>query len=95
MPDPLLVVPVREGKGTVSLRLFRTTAGNRTAVAFSSPLALARVLGADHRWIRLSEPALRHMLAGLSVTGVVLDPAGTTPARPSAPSHDVHHLRVA
>ncbi|MEU9889344.1 SAV_915 family protein [Sphaerisporangium sp. NPDC051011] len=78
--DPLIVVPVR-GDDVVSLRLFRTVAGARTAVAFSSPLALTRVLGEGQRWIRLSEPALRHMLADLGVTGIVLDPAGALPAR--------------
>ncbi|MGW4644720.1 SAV_915 family protein [Sphaerisporangium sp. NPDC004334] len=95
MGDPLLVVPVREGTATVSLRLFRTAAGVRTAVAFSSPLALARVLGPAQRWIRLSAPALRHMVADLGVTGIVLDPAGTLPPRSAATGHDVHRLRVA
>ncbi|GII65593.1 hypothetical protein Skr01_56780 [Sphaerisporangium krabiense] len=68
----------------MSLRLFRTAAGKKTAVAFSSPLALAKVLGAGHGWIRISEPALRRMLADLDVTGIVLDPAGTLPARTPA-----------
>jgi hypothetical protein len=78
--DPLLVVPVREGETTVSLRLFRTVAGGRTAVAFTSPSALAGALGQGQSWIRLSEPALRQMLADVGVAAIVVDPAGTVPA---------------
>ncbi|GII89171.1 hypothetical protein Ssi03_71610 [Sphaerisporangium siamense] len=92
--DPLLVVPVR-GSSVVSLRLFRTVAGTKTAVAFSSPLTLAKVLGAGHRWIRLSEPALRHMLADLDVTGIVVDPAGTLPAHAPERRRAVRHVRAA
>ncbi|WP_248963193.1 SAV_915 family protein [Sphaerisporangium perillae] len=79
----------------MSLRLFRTAAGKRTAVAFSTPLALARVLGTEHRWIRLSETALRHMLTDVGVTGIVVDPAGTMPARQREQGYRVRHLRVA
>ncbi|MEU8270184.1 SAV_915 family protein [Sphaerisporangium sp. NPDC049002] len=94
MSDPLLVVPVREGEATVSLRLFRTAAGQRTAVAFTSPPVLARVLGAGQRWIRLSEPALRHMLADLGVAAIVVDPAGAAPPRRER-RYEAHDLRVA
>ncbi|MCW2879487.1 MAG: hypothetical protein JWQ95_3587 [Sphaerisporangium sp.] len=93
--DPLLVVPVREGDAMMSLRLFRTAAGKRTAVAFTSPSSLAGVLGTEQRWIRLSEPALRHMLADLDVIALVIDPAGTMPPRRREPRHDVRLLRVA
>ncbi|MFC6081246.1 SAV_915 family protein [Sphaerisporangium aureirubrum] len=72
-----LFVPVRGTGCSDTLCLFRTAAGKRTAVAFSSPIRLAKVLGPDQRWIRLSEPAVRRMIAGLDVIGIVIDPAGT------------------
>ncbi|MDP9845431.1 SAV_915 family protein [Streptosporangium lutulentum] len=78
MSEIPLFVPVREGTFTVSLRLFRTASGRRTAAAFSSPIRLTKVLGADQRWIRLSESALRCMIDDLNVLDIVIDPAGTT-----------------
>ncbi|GGS97366.1 SAV_915 family protein [Nonomuraea spiralis] len=77
MPEPRFFVPVRAGAYAMGLRLFRTASGERTAVAFSSPLKLAKVLGPQERWVVLTVPALRSMIAGLDVTGVVVDPAGT------------------
>ncbi|MFI6903877.1 SAV_915 family protein [Nonomuraea sp. NPDC050394] len=71
-----LFVPVHQGRFSASLRLFRTASGKAIAVAFSSPLRLAAVLGSEQTWVRLSEPALRGMLRDLDVTGVVVDPAG-------------------
>ncbi|MEZ0075927.1 SAV_915 family protein [Planotetraspora sp. GP83] len=82
MTEVPLFVPVHEGAFAMSVRLFRTASGKRTAVAFSSPMRLAKVLGAGQRWVRLSEPALRQMLRDLDVIGIVVDPAGTMPARP-------------
>ncbi|MEU6721846.1 SAV_915 family protein [Nonomuraea sp. NPDC046802] len=79
MSEPPLFVPVRERAGALSLRLFRTAAGARTAVAFTSPLRVAAVLGAGQQWVRLSEPALRSLIAGLDVAGILLDPADTPP----------------
>lgn len=76
MSDVPLFVPVHQGRFSSSLRLFRTAAGRRTAVAFSSPLRVAAVLGSEQAWVRLTEPALRGMLRDLDVTGVVVDPAG-------------------
>ncbi|MGV9306011.1 SAV_915 family protein [Nonomuraea sp. NPDC003727] len=84
MSDVPLCVPVRQGRFSASLRLFRTASGSRTAVAFSSPLRLAQVLGTRQPWVRLSEPALRGMIRDLGVTGVVVDPAGTTAALAAA-----------
>ncbi len=78
MSEVPLYVPVRESAFSMSLRLFRTDSGRRTAVAFSSPMSLAKVLGTGQRWIRLTEPALRHMIEDLDVTGIVIDPTGTT-----------------
>ncbi|WP_336206384.1 SAV_915 family protein [Nonomuraea sp. LPB2021202275-12-8] len=77
MSEPRLFVPVRIGTCASALRLFRTASGKRTAVAFSSPLKLAKVLGTDQRWVVLTAPALRGMTAELDVTGIVIDPAGT------------------
>ncbi|MDH2425456.1 SAV_915 family protein [Sphaerisporangium sp. TRM90804] len=80
--QPPLVVPVRTGAMTQSLRLFRTVSGARTAIAFTSPARLTRVLGPEQPWTYLSEPALRGMIGELGVRGIVLDPAGafTAPA---------------
>ncbi|MEV0385474.1 SAV_915 family protein [Nonomuraea sp. NPDC050643] len=77
MSEPRLFVPVTAGACATALRLFRTTAGKRTAVAFSSPLRLTQVLGTGQRWVVLTAPALRTMIAELDVTGIVIDPAGT------------------
>jgi hypothetical protein len=57
--------------------LFRTASGRRTAVAFTSALKLAEVLGADQPSMLLTVPALRSLIAQLDVIGVVIDPAGT------------------
>ncbi|MFG1707845.1 SAV_915 family protein [Nonomuraea sp. M3C6] len=83
MSEPRLFVPVRVGTCATALRLFRTASGKRTAVAFSSPLKLAKVLGTDQHWVSLTAPALRGMIAELDVIGIVIDPAGTMtrPAR--------------
>ncbi|GIH52628.1 SseB protein N-terminal domain-containing protein [Microbispora rosea] len=75
LEDPLYV-PVRRSSFSLALRLFRTAAGTRTAVAFTSPLRLTKVLGSGQEWVRLSEPALRSMTDDLGVIGIVIDPAG-------------------
>ncbi|WP_214109821.1 SAV_915 family protein [Acrocarpospora catenulata] len=80
MSDQPLFVPVKQGTVSASLRIFRTPSGARTAVAFSSPMRLATVLGADQHSVRLSEAALRGMLRELGITGIVVDPAGTMTA---------------
>ncbi|AWS39952.1 SAV_915 family protein [Streptosporangium sp. 'caverna'] len=74
--DPPLLVPVRSGSGAMGLRLFRTPAGERTAVAFTSRDQLAKVLGDDQEWTWLCERALRGMIEDLDVIGIVIDPAG-------------------
>ncbi|MCF6470410.1 hypothetical protein FAF44_18690 [Nonomuraea sp. MG754425] len=77
MSEPRLCVPVKSGACALTLRLFRTAAGRRTAVAFTSPLKLAKVLGPGQPWVLLTAPALRSMVAELDVAGIVTDPAGT------------------
>jgi hypothetical protein len=77
MSEPRLFVPVRVGRFATALRLFRTASGKQTAVAFSSPFKLAKVLGTGQQWVVLTAPALRGMIAELDVVGIVIDPAGT------------------
>ncbi|MFI6740215.1 SAV_915 family protein [Nonomuraea sp. NPDC050451] len=72
-----MFVPVRVGTCASTLRLFRTASGKRTAVAFSSALKPANVLGADQPWALLTAPALHSMIAGLDIIGIVIDPART------------------
>ncbi|MEU9093527.1 SAV_915 family protein [Streptomyces sp. NPDC048428] len=85
-PDPLesnragaLYVPVRPGPVGCCARLFRTPLGGRTAVAFTSERQLARTLGQQQAWIRLSEPALRALVAPLGFAGLTVDPLMTAP----------------
>ncbi|GAB1821015.1 hypothetical protein HerbRD11066_41790 [Herbidospora sp. RD11066] len=86
--DVPLFVPVRNSGCADALRVFRTPDGARTAVAFTSPVRLARVLGPDQHWIRLCEPALRALVTDIGVHDLVIDPqaASTQPATPQAAS---------
>ncbi|GIH23862.1 hypothetical protein Aph01nite_21720 [Acrocarpospora phusangensis] len=77
MSDVPLFVPIHVGASFLSLRLFRTPGGARTAVAFSSSRRLTEVLGDGQPWTLLSEAGLRGMLRDIGVTGIVLDPAAT------------------
>lgn len=82
MSEPRLCVPVKVGAYASVLRLFRTASGARTAVAFTSPLKLAEVLGPDQQWTLLTVPALRGMVAELDGIGIVIDPQmAVMPAR--------------
>jgi hypothetical protein len=77
-----MVVPVRAGSGTVSLRCGRLPGGRRTGIAFTSEARLVEVMGADQSWIRLDERAMRAMLAPLGVTRIQVDPGAVTPGLP-------------
>ncbi|MEU5974816.1 SAV_915 family protein [Streptomyces sp. NPDC047315] len=80
-PAGPLYVPVRLGSaGGHQLRFMRTPLGVRTAVAFTSPRRLTAALGADARWIRLAEPALRTLAEPLGVTALTVDPQLSAPA---------------
>ncbi|MFJ7587464.1 SAV_915 family protein [Streptomyces sp. NPDC097617] len=80
VPAGLLYVPVRPGTAEVVVRLFRTPLGARTAVGFTDPRRLATTLGAEHPWIRISEPALRAMSEPLGVELLTVDPTFTAPS---------------
>ncbi|MFE5589425.1 SAV_915 family protein [Streptomyces sp. NPDC056549] len=79
VPAGPLLVPVRPGPSGCSARLFRTPLGDRTAVGFTSAAGLAATLGPDHACVRLSEPALRALVAPLGVTALTVDPQFAAP----------------
>ncbi|WP_404868262.1 SAV_915 family protein [Kitasatospora griseola] len=79
-PTGRLVVPVRSGPAGHTLRVFRTAVGDRTAVAFTSEQRLIAVLGPDHPWIALAEPALRALCEPLGITALTVDPPLAAPA---------------
>jgi hypothetical protein len=70
----LMVVPVRSGAGTVSLRCGRLPGGERVGIAFTTEAALTAVMGPDQPSIHLHERALRSMLAPLGVTRLQVNP---------------------
>ncbi|WP_406456079.1 hypothetical protein OG782_29535 [Streptomyces sp. NBC_00876] len=85
-PDPLqpnragaLFVPVRPGPAGYCARLFRTPLGVRTAVAFTDERHLTHTLGQRQAWIRLSEPAVRALVAPLGVVDLTVDPLPAAP----------------
>lgn len=90
-PDPLhsiragaLFVPVRPGPGGYCARLFRTPLGVRTAVAFTDERQLTRALGQQQTWIRLSEPAVRALVAPLGVVDLTIGPLLAAPGSGTA-----------
>ncbi|MGW8762529.1 SAV_915 family protein [Streptomyces sp. NPDC055815] len=85
VPAGPLLVPVRPGPAGCSARLFRTPLGGRTAVGFTSAARLAAMLGPDHACVRLSEPALRALVAPLGVTALAADPQFAAPGVSKAP----------
>ena len=71
----LLIVPVAPGRaGCLALRTGRLPSGQRTGLAFTSEAALRAALGPRQPWARLSEPALRDLLAPLGIFQIRLDP---------------------
>ncbi|MFJ7246915.1 SAV_915 family protein [Kitasatospora sp. NPDC098652] len=64
---------------TAALRLFRMRNGVRCAVGFSSPEALAALLGPDQAYTELGEAALRNLTRPLGVDTLVLDPGLVAP----------------
>lgn len=76
---PVLYVPTVGDHGCPVIRVFRTPLGGSTVVGFTSPAQLWSVLGADHSWVDLAEPALRSLVAPLGVRGIVVDPTLVAP----------------
>jgi hypothetical protein len=70
----LMVVPVRRGSWTVSLRCGRLPGGERVGIAFTTEAALMAVMGPGQPWIHLHERALRAMLAPLGVIRLQVNP---------------------
>ena len=71
-----LYVPVR-GAGcccTVSLQLFRDRDGSRCAVGFTTPERLARVLGAQQEYYRLTVRTVRELARERGAHALVVDP---------------------
>ncbi|MBD0692269.1 SAV_915 family protein [Streptomyces sp. CBMA123] len=87
---------------TAALRLFRMRDGRRCAVGFSSPEALAALLGPAQAYTELGEAALRVLTGPLGVDTLVLDPGlvappvatavapGASPGAAPAPAPTVH-----
>ncbi|NGN63538.1 hypothetical protein G5C51_06415 [Streptomyces sp. A7024] len=79
--------------------MFRTPLGTRTAVAFTSEMALSRVLGPAQPWIRLGEAALRAMALPLGADRITVDPLLTArrprPVSPAAPPESAKRPVVA
>ncbi|MEU8590807.1 SAV_915 family protein [Streptomyces sp. NPDC048664] len=79
-PAGPLFVPVRPGPAGFRARLFRTPAGGRTAVGFTTEARLRATLGPGQRWIRLAGPALHALTAPLGVRTLTVDPRFSAPA---------------
>ncbi|WP_051837762.1 SAV_915 family protein [Streptomyces sp. NRRL WC-3742] len=80
--------------GATALRLFRLRDGRRCAVGFSSPEALAALLGPEQAHTELAEPALRALAMPLGVDTLVLDPrlvAAPVTAVAPAPTAQLQH----
>ncbi|MFE5806607.1 SAV_915 family protein [Streptomyces sp. NPDC056491] len=85
VPAGLLYVPVRPGTREVTLRMFRTPLGHRTAVGFTRTELLAATLGPHAPWIRLSASALRALAAPLGASLLTIDPTYSAPAATPVP----------
>jgi hypothetical protein len=70
----LMVVPVRAGSETVCLQCGRLPTGERVGIAFTTQARLAGVMGAGQPWIRLSDQAMKEMLASAGVARIQVDP---------------------
>ncbi|MGK5555984.1 SAV_915 family protein [Actinomadura kijaniata] len=81
-----LLVPVRPGTQTVSLRTARLPTGERTGIAFTTVDRLTEIMGPAQPWIRLDERAMKSMLAPLGIRRIQVDPGLL------APSPDVRPL---
>lgn len=63
--------------------------GTRTAIAFTSPTALARAMGGSQAWIRLSSRGIRGLMRSRGVLVLRVDPDLVAPDQgPGAPDDD-------
>ncbi|HEY3873821.1 MAG TPA: SAV_915 family protein [Actinocrinis sp.] len=69
-----LYAPLRELPAGVCLRFFRDRGGQRCAVGFTSLERLTSLLGAEQRYYRLTEHAIRELAADRDVSVLVVDP---------------------
>jgi hypothetical protein len=69
----LIVAPVRTKSGMVCLRCGRLPSGERVGIAFTTEAQLVRAMGPDQPWIRLTDGAMRTMLAPLGIRRIQVD----------------------
>jgi hypothetical protein len=75
MMEHKLLVPVRTtAAGTLALRMGRLPSGERTGLAFTSEVSVARTLGPAQQWTDMSWEALLDMLEPLGIEHVRVDP---------------------
>ena len=67
-------VPVRSTGAAAALQTGRLPDGRRVGIAFTTLVQLRAATGPRQEWMRLTESALREMLAPLGVTRIQLDP---------------------
>ena len=58
----------------VSPRFGRLPTGERVGIAFTTDIGLIKVMGQDQTWIRLSDGAMKAMLAPLGIRRIQVDP---------------------
>ncbi len=75
-----LLVPVRPGTQTVSLRTVRLPSGERVGIAFTTMNRLIEIMGPAQPWIRLDERAIKSMLAPLGIHRIQVDPGLLAPS---------------
>lgn len=85
--DDVLFVPCRiTGPGIDILVTGHLPDGTRTGIAFSSPTAVARAMGASQTWVRFSPDGLRSMLQPRGITHLQVDPDLVAPNPQAAPA---------
>ena len=67
-------MPVRAGSETVCLRCGQLPTGERVGIAFTTQARLAGAMGVGQPWIRLSDRAMKEMLASVGVARIQVDP---------------------
>lgn len=84
---PLLIVPIHQAKTDVIVVMTgRTPTGQQVGIAFTDIEHLVNAMGRSQTWMRLSETALRGMLAPLGFRRIQVDPLLVGPEVPTAPA---------